>query len=58
MQAMKTNRSRVKEIYLFDPFPFIPDMPFVIDWAFKTQDFRLRMTGANFWGQCKTFGAP
>ena len=54
VQAMKTNRSRVKELYLFDPFPFIPEIPFVIDWAFKTQDFRLRMTGANFWGQCET----
>jgi hypothetical protein len=54
VQAMKTNRTRVKEMYLFDPFPFIPDMPFVIDWAFKTKDFRLRMTGANFWGQCET----
>lgn len=54
VQAMKTNRRRVKEMYLLDPFPFIPDMPFVIDWAFRTQDFRLRMTGANFWGQCET----
>lgn len=54
VQALKTNRSRVKELYLFDPFPFLPDMPFVIDWAFKTTDFRLRMTGANFWGQCET----
>ncbi len=54
VQAMKANRSRVKEMYLFDPFPFLPEMPFVIDWAFKTPDFRLRMTGANFWGQCET----
>lgn len=54
VQAMKANRSRVKEMYLFDPFPFVPEIPFVVDWAFKTQDFRLRMTGANFWGQMET----
>jgi hypothetical protein len=54
VQALKANRSRVKELYLFDPFPFLPDMPFVIDWAFKTPNFRLRMTGANFWGLCET----
>ena len=55
--AMKANRSLVKEMYLFDPFPFLPQIPFVIDWAFKTRDFRLRMTGANFWGQMATIKA-
>ncbi len=52
--AMKANRTLVKEMHLYDPFPFAAEIPFVVDWALRTEDFRLRMTGANFWGQMET----
>lgn len=45
LAALRSNASRVKELYLFDPMFLPPAADAVIQWAARTDDFRLRMTG-------------
>jgi hypothetical protein len=47
--ALQANRTRVSELYLFDPNQTKLYAPYVIDWARKTEDFRLRMITALHW---------
>lgn len=51
--AFRANRHLVRELYLFDPVQLATGAPHVIQWATKTDDFRLRMTGASSWPSVK-----
>jgi hypothetical protein len=43
--ALRANAKRVRELYLFDPMFLATSADAVIQWATRTPDFRLRMTG-------------
>jgi hypothetical protein len=47
--ALQANRTRVSELYLFDPNNTKLYAPYVIDWARKTRNFRLRMITSLHW---------
>lgn len=47
--ALQANRTRVSELYLFDPNNTATYAPYVIDWGRKTKNFRLRMMTSLHW---------
>jgi hypothetical protein len=47
--ALQANRTRVSELYLFDPNNTQLYAPYVIDWARRTKNFRLRMVTSLHW---------
>jgi hypothetical protein len=48
--ALRANAALVRELYLFDPMFMVTAADAVIQWATRTPDFRLRMTGEVAFG--------